>query len=205
MVAKGNAGEANLRYTLTMTALPTPQPFPLLTSEEFLDWEIRQEDRHEFINGQIVAMAGNSEGHHVIAINTALALRARIPKPCRATTERMVKIPNKNWRFADVLVDCSGFDPKAWYAGEPRIAVEVESPSTSYFEEMERLEDYQCVPSIAHVLILAQDRPRARLYTRTETGWIASDYTKLEQTVALASLGVELPLAELYEGFGFTA
>lgn len=186
-----------------MSALAAPQPFPPLTSEEFLEWELRQEDRHEFVGGRIIAMAGNSEAHHVIAINTVLALRARIPKPCRATTERMVKIPNKNWRFAAVLVDCSALNPKAWFAGEPRVAIEVESPSTSYFEEMERLEDYQAVPSMAHVLILAQDRARARLFTRTAMGWETSDYTALDQSIALSALGVELPLADVYEGLGF--
>lgn len=187
-----------------MSVLPTPS-FPVLTSEEFPEWEMRQEERHEYVHGRIVAMAGNYEAHHLIAANTMVALRARIPKPCRATTERMVKIPNKNWRFADVLVDCSPFDPKAWHAGEPRIAVEVESVSTGYLAEMERLEDYQSVPSISHVLILAQDRPRCRLYSRTATGWETSDYAALEQTIALTALGVELPLTEVYEGLEFAA
>ena len=178
-----------------------PKP---MTSEDFLAWEIRQEERYEFVDGRIVAMSGANLGHQQIAGNALLALRSRLRGgPCRALHDLKIRIPGGSWRYADVGVDCGPPDPKALFAGEPRLTLEVESPSTTFLEEADRLEDYQSVPSIAHVLILAQNKPRARLYTRAGAGWTHADVIGLEHSVPLSALGIELPMAELFEGVAF--
>lgn len=175
-----------------------------MTAEEFLAWEIAQREKHEFVDGRIVAMAGASRAHQMIALNTALALRARLRGgPCMALHEQKILTPRGNWRYADVAVDCGPRAMTDLAATEPRLVVEVESPSTSMIEELERLEDYQSVPSVSLVLVVAQSRARARLYLRDGANWRQLDAAGLDESIELASLGVTLPMAEIYEGVEF--
>jgi Uma2 family endonuclease len=175
-----------------------------MSPDDFLAWEIRQEDKHEFVRGRIVAMAGATRAHQTIARNALFALHTRLRGgPCSALHEHKILTPRGNWRYADVAVDCGAMRPNDLAAVEPKLVVEVDSPSTSFIEELERLEDYQSVSSVAHVLVLAQDRARARLYTRTESGWATSDFADLAEEIALSAFGFALPMAELYEDVGF--
>lgn len=171
----------------------------VMSPEQFLAWEITQREKHEFVDGRIVAMAGASRAHQMIAGNTLIALRARLRGgPCMALHEQKILTPCGNWRYADVAVDCGPVAMKDLAATAARLVVEVESPSTSMIEELERLEDYQSVPSVDYVLVVAQARARARLYQREGAGWAQIDAASLEDMIALPSLGIELPMSEMY-------
>jgi Uma2 family endonuclease len=144
--------------------------------DDFLDWEIRQERRHELIDGVVTNMAGASRAHQMIQVNVALAFRQRLRgTQCMARLAFKIKIPNKNWRYADVVVDCgaNAIEDLAMddlIATGPHVVLEVESPTTSALAEMDRLRDDQLVATIEHIVILAQHRPFARVWTRTAQG-----------------------------------
>jgi Uma2 family endonuclease len=67
-------------------------------------------------------------------------------------------MPHGNSRYPDVVIDCGRNDMADLAAKEPRVVFEVESPSATTLEQLERLEDYQSVPSITTILLLAQTR-----------------------------------------------
>ena len=88
-------------------------------------------------------------------------------------------------------------------AVEPRVVVEVECPSTAFLEEAERLEEYQSIPTVAAVVILAQNRARARVYLRAGEGWAIIDAAGLDASLPLPPLDLTLALATIYDGVSF--
>jgi Uma2 family endonuclease len=177
-----------------------------MTPEGFLEWELTQEGKHEFVAGQIIAMAGGTRAHFLIAKNVLVALDRRLRGgPCMALHEFKVAIPKGNWRYADVAVDCGPANMNDVAATGPRLIVEVESPSTNFLDELERIEDYQSVPTIEAIIVLSQSRARARLYRRGGDGFRHEDAAGLDAELNLEMFGFALTLAEIYEGVTFDA
>jgi Uma2 family endonuclease len=142
-----------------------------MTLEEYLSWETRQEAKHEFIDGRPVAMAGGTFAHGLIAQNVAFALRQRLRgAPCTAMQEERVAVPRGNYRYPDVTVDCGPKSMQDLSAREPTIVFEVDSPSTSALDEIDRLEDLKSVDTIAQIVLLSQTSMRAIVYTRSGAG-----------------------------------
>jgi Uma2 family endonuclease len=172
--------------------------------DDFLAWEITQHRKHELVGGVIKLMAGASRAHLIVQGNLITALNTRLRgKPCRAFQEMKVVIPNKNYRYADSAVDCGPQNPRDLVATGPRVAFEVESPSNTVSETMDRLADYQSVETMEHVVLLAQTRAFARVWTRTGDGWASTDAEGLEAALALPALGFSAPLSEVYDGVTF--
>lgn len=175
-----------------------------MNPDDFLAWEVAQTRKHELVGGVIKLMAGASRSHLRIQMNLGGGLNARLQdKPCEALAEVKIVIPNKNYRYADVAVDCGPQQPDDLMATGPRVAFEVESPSNTVSETMDRLADYQSVETMEHVVLLAQTRAFARVWTRTGEGWVITDFGGLEAALDLPALGLSLPMAEIYRGVGF--
>jgi Uma2 family endonuclease len=174
-----------------------------MAPEAFLEWEDRQERKHELVDGVIRLMAGASAAHNTICLNLASALKGRLRgKPCRPFGMDMkVHIPNGNFRYPDTVVDCGSMKNKDVVAAEPRVVIEVLSPSTEWFDQTKKLEDYQSVPSIRQIAFLAQDRAFARVWTRTGASWTSVEGS--EGMLSLPSIEVEFPLSEAYDGVEF--
>lgn len=175
----------------------------LMTPEEFLAWEAEQEERYEFIDGRPRLMAGGTHAHHVMALNIAVALRARLSGPCTPLLERKLLTQRGNYRYPDVLVDCGKPSALDLAAYEPRVVFEVVSPSNTMIDEFERLEDFQATPSILQIVILSQHSMRGRIYTRDAAGWSASTLAGDEAVLDLSAIGCELPFAQIYERVEF--
>jgi Uma2 family endonuclease len=176
-----------------------------MSTEDFLQWEARQERRHELVDGVIRLMAGASAAHNRISRNVMVALVTRLRgKPCEPFgNDLKVRIPAGNIRYPDALVDCGKPQNKDIFAAEPRVVIEVLSPSTEWFDQTKKLEDYQSVPSIRQIAFLAQDRPFARLWTRQGEGWASVELDGLDTSLAFASIEIDLPLTDVYDGVAF--
>jgi Uma2 family endonuclease len=174
-----------------------------LAPDEFLVWESQQERKYERVNGVARMMAGGTFAHTLIAQNVAFALRRRLNGPCRAFQERKVSMPHGNYRYPDVVIDCGRNDMADLAAKEPRVVFEVESPSTTTLEQLERLEDYQSVPSITTIVLLAQTRAQGRVFVRDGAGWRSLSVAGMDAAMSLDDLAISLPFAEIYEGVEF--
>ena len=176
------------------------------TEAEFFAWLQRRDTRHELVDGAPRAMVGASQRHDRIVMNLLLALGTRLRgSPCRTgTSDTAVRIPNRNIRYPDAVVDCGRFDEAAMTASEPTLVAEVFSPSTALFDQTEKLEEYRSVPGLRHILMIDPDQPRLRLHTRGADGqWGSEPHAGLASEVPIPVLGLALPLAELYEGLSF--
>jgi Uma2 family endonuclease len=175
-----------------------------LAPDEFLAWESRQERKYELVNGVARMMAGGTFAHTLIARSLTIALAARLKgKPCQPFFERKVSMPRGNYRYPDVVVDCGRNAMADLAAKEPRVVFEVESPSTTTLEQLERLEDYQSVASITTIVLLAQTRAQGRVFFRDGAGWRSISIAGMDAAAPIDDLAISLPFAEIYEGVEF--
>jgi Uma2 family endonuclease len=176
------------------------------TWDAYLEWEARQEIRHEFVDGEVRAMTGGTEAHDVIASNLRMTLAAALKgSPCHVRgPDLKVATGNGNARYPDALVKCGATDRRAVVANEPVAVFEVLSRSTAWVDQGFKLRDYDATPSIRHYVLVSQDEFRAMLYTRNAAGRLDIQDAQLiegeQGVIALPSLGVTLTLGALHEG-----
>ncbi len=181
--------------------LASPKP---MTLAEFLAWEERQPLRYEFDGIGPVAMTGGTFAHAVIQRNLALAIGARLRgKPCQFLgSDLKIQVGDGHIRYPDGMVVCSPVDRTATVVSDPVVVFEVLSPSTAAKDRIVKAREYQATPSIRHYVMLEQDSVGATVYARAGDLW-THEILIADSALALPEIGVELPLAELYEGIVF--
>jgi len=184
------------------------------TVEEYLRLEEQAVDRHEFHDGEILAMSGGSVFHGRVALNVMGELRARLKgTPCAAQgSDVRVLIPAwSRYVYPDGSVVCGEpqHDPADASRGtlvNPRVIVEVLSPSTEGYDRGRKFEGYRTIASLQAYVLIAQDRPTVDVYARQADGvWTLSTTSGLGTVARVTAIGVELPLAEVYATVTFPA
>jgi Uma2 family endonuclease len=176
-----------------------------MSAEDYLVWEARQERKHELVNGVTRLMAGGTIAHFQIIRNVTIALHTRLRGgKCQVLPEGVkVRAPNGNHRYPDVLVECGAPRPGDLVADKPTVLFEVLSPSTEWFDETDKLTEYQALASVQHIVLLSQRRPFGRLWARDGAGWRTTDLDGAEASIELQALNLSLPMAEIYDGVAF--
>jgi Uma2 family endonuclease len=171
-----------------------------MTLAEFLAWEERQELRYEFDGFQPVAMTGGTAAHAVLQQNLAVSVGGRL----RGTLCRMYGSDLKieaagSIRYPDAFVVCTPVAASAMVVRDPVVILEVLSPGTAGTDRIVKNREYAATPSVRRYVMLEQDRVAATVFARQEAGWVGHLVVEGE-TLHLPEIGLELPLAELYEG-----
>ncbi len=177
-----------------------------MSAAHFLSWTERREGRWELVEGVIVAMAGAKRQHDRVVINTLSLLRGQLAgKTCEPfTADTFIRVPGGNYRMPHAGVDCGQAEGDERWAKEPRLVVEVLSPSTRDFDMYGKLDEYKRVPSLWHILLIDPDAPQATLWSRGADGdWTHETSRELEAVIPLPALDLTLPLAELYARVSF--
>lgn len=186
----------------------TPENSAYITEAEYLEGEKLAEERHEYVDGVVYAMAGTSLRHNDIAINITSLLRPLTRgTPCKVNSSD-VKVRaqrSKAYYYPDVIVGCQRDNADTHYLEKPCLIVEVTSKSTEWKDYAEKLIAYQKLASLQVYLIVAQDQPLVTMYYRdAETGWEVARFDDLEQSITLPCPESTLTLAEIYEGIDFS-
>ncbi len=118
-----------------------------MTLEEFLEFERRSETRHEFVDGRVLAMAGESRQHYAIARNITRALEDSHPhQRCEIVMETIkVRVQEQRYRYPDVVVSCNP-GTNRYFLDNPCLLVEVLSDSTADTDQDKKLEEYMRLP-----------------------------------------------------------
>jgi len=176
------------------------------SEDEYIARERESETKSELVNGLIVAMAGGSPKHNAIAGNVLGALRSLLKtKPCIAfPSDQRVHIEATGmYAYPDVTVACGQprFHPKFNDTlVNPKLLVEVLSPSTEAYDRGAKFAHYRTIPSLAEILFVSQDERCVEHYQRLESGqWLLTEYKGDEAIVSLPALECALPLSEIYE------
>jgi len=173
-----------------------------ITVEEYLAGEEKAEIRHEYIDGYVRAMAGETRPHNEIAGNVYAAIRqgTRGGK-CRTYIENVKVYPLSGalnlFYYPDVMVTCDERDQDQRYCRYPRVLIEVASPSTEEKDRGEKLLAYLQNDTLQEYVIVAQERPEAAIHRR-EAGWGREELRGLDAVLELRSLNVKLTLREIY-------
>jgi Uma2 family endonuclease len=175
-----------------------------VTLAEFLEWEERQPLRYEFDGVGPVAMTGGTRAHARIQRNLAFALTGRLRgSPCEFLgSDLKFQVAEGHVRYPDGMVVCSPGEQKATVVYDPVVVFEVLSPSTSADDRIVKAREYQATPSVLRYVMLEQDRAGALVFIRSLDRW-THEILIADSVLALPEIGVELPLAELYEGVDF--
>lgn len=170
---------------------------------EYVEFEMSAAEKHEFINGEIYAMAGGTAEHNAIAMNLTLGLGRRLPAHCRqhASDQRVYIDATQANVYPDLTVVCG---PHQWAAHDrnaltnPKVVFELLSPSTAGYDRGPKFDHYRRLPSLQTYVVVHQDQPLVLVHERQADGaWLFRDYA--EGAVPLPALSVELPLAEIYD------
>lgn len=174
---------------------------PRMSREEFLAWDEKQPDRYAFIDGEIHAMTGGTRDHTEISHNIVAALkRALAGTPCRALGEGLKIDADTDLTYPNVVVTREPLGPRSVFVSQPRLIVDVLSPSTEARDRGERSMAYQRLPSLEYYVLVSQAVPRVEIFTRAANGWGYAATTDLHAKVAFPALGVTLPLSTIYQG-----
>ena len=175
---------------------------PALSAEEFLAWENAQCDRHEFVNGEVFAMAGADDRHVTVALNIAFALRQHLRgTPCRTFMSDMkLRVAAANsYFYPDVMVTCNSADAASPLSkAEPVLLVEVLSPSTAAYDRGEKFVHYRRIGSLEEYVLVDIDTRRTDVFRKSADGmWVLHPFEG-SQPVSLASVKLEITAEALF-------
>lgn len=184
-----------------MSTLQKPR---LLTFEEYLELEHQHEFKHEFVAGQMYAMAGASDVHNQISGNAYLQLRsASRGSPCRTfIADIKVRVQASDaCYYPDVTVICEQDDDDPYVKASPCVIVEVLSKSTQNTDRREKLAAYRQLPSLRYYLMASSLERKVEYYFRNADGAWEGDYLLDGQTLEIRcdDYQANLDLDGLYE------
>lgn len=176
-----------------------------LTLERYLELEREAVQKHEFVDGQMYAMAGASERHNLIVGNLYTALRAAARgSKCRVMSSDMKVLVQEEppiSYYPDVVVICDEADDDPYIKRKPCLIVEVLSESTQRFDENEKRWNYQRLESLKAYLIVHQNQKRIDVHRRTSSSeWTVEHYEASEITLECPKM--VLKLEDVYESVG---
>lgn len=174
-----------------------------MSAQDFLAWDETQAVRHEFVAGEVFAMAGAGEAHVTAALNVAMRLRQHLAgTPCRTfITDMKLRVDAADAVFyPDVMVTCSAADAAdPLVKREPVLLVEVLSPATAAYDRGDKFAAYRKLPSLREYLLVDTDSRRCDLYRKGADGlWVLHPFEP-GQAVTLASVELELSAAALWD------
>ena len=176
-----------------------------LSVAEYLEGEKDAAVRHEYVAGQAYAMAGASARHNRIAGNIFARLNEHLDgAECEPFISDMkVRVAPDLVYYPDVVVTCDppGGDP--YVRTEPRLVVEVLSPSTERADRHEKLTAYKNCPSVREYVLVSQDRMLVELHRRVGDEWQTEPLTEADERCAFDSVGLTLTLADIYRNVRF--
>ena len=182
----------------------------VMSEAEYLAWEAEQEERNEFYDGEIVAMAGGSIVHNTIVQNISVAVDNAFGEGsscCAFTHAQKVRAEQgRSYLYPDVVVACGELREGEGNAVlNPLVVFEILSPSTESRDRRVKRELYQSIPSLQEYVLVSQEQALVEVYRRQESGvWEESVVVGLGAALRLESLDVSLPLERIYRRVEFS-
>ena len=181
-----------------------------MSEAEYLAFERASEIKHEYIEGEIYAMAGASREHNLICTSVSFILYGQLRgKKCEIYPSDMrVKIQAAGrYTYPDISIVCGEpefADGKFDTLLNPVVLIEVLSDSTEAYDRGDKFQHYRQIASLQHYLLISQNQARIESYTRKTDGtWIFMDTVGLQASLKLDSIQCTIPLAGIYETVTF--
>ena len=168
-----------------------------LTEAEYLHGEQYSDIKHEYIYGDVYAMAGASRYHNIITTNIARHLGNHLEQtPCTVFSSDMKVKADGHFFYPDVLVVCDDEQGDDYYTEKPVIIVEVLSKGTRRNDKSIKMTTYKTLPSLQEYVLIEQDFVDVEVCRRAN-GWVSEHYF-LGDEVTFTSLDLTLAVADIY-------
>jgi len=182
------------------------QTTPTYSPQQYLAIERDAEQKHEYLNGEIFALAGASERHNLIVVNLVASLHVQLRgTPCKVYSSDMrIKVSATGlYTYPDVAALCGEArfdDEQRDTLLNPSLLIEVLSTSTEGYDRGEKFAHYRRIESLAEYLLISQDKYRIEQYVRQpDSQWLMSEVSKLEESIGLPSIKGRLLLSDVYD------
>ena len=184
----------------------------VFTPEEYLALERPSEIRHEYLDGTVYAMAGESIAHSAICFNLAVTVGLQLRgRDCRGFSPNMKVRAGEAGLYAypDLAVACGEaffHDRHGDVLLNPTVVFEVLSRSTQVYDRGEKFERYKTIESLRDYVLVSQDRPRLEYFSRRPDGiWSHAEFEGLDAVLTLDSINCRVALADIYDRISFDA
>ena len=177
-----------------------------ISVEDYLEGEKISPVKHEFVEGEVYAMAGTSDNHNRIVGNFVVSLTNHLRNsPCEPFFgDIKVRVTKKVFYYPDLLVSCEEHPESAYFRNHPILIIEVVSPSTEHIDRREKLLFYQQMPSVLEYVIVDQKKMNVEVHRRQDDGrWITYYFNESDDEVEFRSVGLILLLPEIYRRVRF--
>ena len=177
------------------------------TPKEYLGLELEAENRHEFINGEIIQMAGGTTKHNVITGNIYVILRLAVKGnniPVYIENVRLW-IPAVNvFTYPDVMILAGEpiyYENSQTTITNPVVIFEVLSNSTRDYDQGQKFRFYRSLETLQEYVLVDQERCTVMIYRRhNEKEWSLHILEDFSEVIQLESVSVEVSLQDIYEG-----
>lgn len=194
----GTAEICNFRLMREVKQQATP-----MTVEEYIQFELTSERRHEYVNGRLIEMPGEK------AINNRIALfistyfvQHLIPKGYQVYNHdvKVASHDRSKYFYPDVFITKEPETVQNEYIKyEPELIVEVISPSSHITDTVDKYIAYTAIPSLKYYLIVHPETPFITCYLKNaESKWEASSFVRKDDVIPLPLLDLSLPLLTVY-------
>lgn len=174
-------------------------PLEKMSVADYLHSELTRDSKHEYLDGDIYAMAGASKNHQRIIINLTGAFSQHLKNtPCDTfASDIKVRIGDIAFFYPDVIVACQADDNNDYYAEKPTLIVEVLSKSTRRHDETTKRRLYQTLPSLQEYVLIEQDIVDVEVCRRSQ-GWQSEHYF-MGDDVTFEAIALTLSVHDIYE------
>lgn len=175
------------------------------TTEEYLELEVASDERHHYIDGQIILMLGGTPNHNKITGNLYAELHSALKrKPYEVfVTDLRVWIPEKRiYTYPDVMVvseEVKLAEGRKDTITNPMLVAEVLSKSTRSFDKDEKFKAYRTIPTFKEYLLIEQSTMLVEQYYQTnDNEWIFKEYKNENDILILHTVDFQISLTDLY-------
>lgn len=190
-----------------------PNPVPhKMSPEEFLAFERASDERHEYRDGEIVAMSGAKLAHNTISTNCSGLLWQHLKgKDCENFSSDMrVWVPKtKLYAYPDIVVVCGEaefVDDEFDTLINPILLIEILSDSTESYDRGQKFKNYRSIDSLREYVLISQKTPSIEKYVKHGDGfWMLSEASGLDSNITLESIDCPLSLSDVYDKVNFEA
>ena len=194
-------------------AILKPQKQPRLhTLDEYLRFEARTQDKHEFYNGKIIKMAYARGPHNIISGNVIFGLNSAFEQKSKNfivfSSDQKVYFPDLNIGvYADALTVSEKpfyWDDNSLLLVNPLLVVEVLSKSTEKYDRNGKFDKYKTLASFKEYVLIRQDKCYVETWFREKPGlWHETIVTEMDQSIYLNSVDCSIPLSKIYKNIEF--
>ncbi len=184
----------------------TQRKFLNLSVDEYLQFEVQSQIRHEYIAGQVYAMEVGTDNCRIIVGNILTRLRTHLLGTNYRvfSSEMKVKIDNLDiFYYPDISITCDSQDRDKFFKTRPCLIVELFSPATERMHRHEKLMNYRQLQSLQEYVLVSQSEMKLDIYRKyNQQKWLLEQLEETD-TMKLSSVGLEMAITEIYEDVEF--